>query len=100
MATMQDEINLQSTDAAAVATDNATIVTDTAKLAADQTQLGADQTSQTTDAANLQSYLVTTGPVASLSADGTSVTIYAAAGAVIPAGTAIPLASTVPVPTS
>jgi hypothetical protein len=97
--TMQDVINLQTSDAVAVATDQTTIAADAAKLNADQGQLGADQATEATDASNFASYLVTTGPVASLTPDNTSVVVYAAPGAVIPAGTPIPLASSVPVPT-
>lgn len=51
--------------------------TDGANVAADQAKLATDSTQQTTDDAALQQYLQSSGPLGQLSADGTTVTVYA-----------------------
>lgn len=97
--TMQDLIDLQTTDANVLSTDAATIAGDQAKLTADQTQQGTDQGTATTDAGTLQTALVNyKGPVASPTADNNNVVIYAPPGAVIQPGVPIPFASRVPIP--
>jgi hypothetical protein len=96
--TMQDLINQGASDQAQVTTDEATIAADQVKLTADQTTLTTDEVSQVTHSSQFDAALQQTGPVGSVSGDGLSVTIFAAAGAVIPANTPIPLASSVPVP--
>ena len=101
LTTMQGLINVQTTDANQVSTDNTTIAADQTKLTADQGQLSTDTTTQTNDAATFQGALAllpAPGAVASATPDGLSVVIYAAPGAVIPVGTPIPFASSVPIP--
>jgi hypothetical protein len=98
MQTMQDLIDLQSADANMVAGDAATIDADQLKLTNDQATQQTDLTTQSNDANFFQTSLVETGPVATVNQG--SVTIFAAPGAVIPANTPIPLASSVAVPGS
>jgi len=95
---MQDLITQQTTDANQVAADNTKIVADQAQVATDQAQQTTDEATQATDAATFQAALAVTGPVGSLSPDGSSVEIYAAAGVVIQPNTPYPIASSVAVP--
>jgi hypothetical protein len=94
--TMQDLIDLQSSDAALITNDQATIASDNAKLTQDTAQLGTDQATQVTDASSFQASLVMTGPVGSV-VNG-SVYLFAAPGTVIMPNTPYPLASSVPAP--
>ena len=94
MATMQDLATAVSTDAAKVAADAAAVA------AAEATQT-ADTTAQTTDETTFAGALASTGPIAVVSSDGTSVAVYAASST--PPGytsTSYAVASSVAAPTA
>ncbi len=82
LVTMQNLIDQQPLDAAAVS--------------ADETQLSTDEAMQTADANSLTASLATTGPLISIS--GNTGTIVAPPGVTVQAGVAYPLASSVPIP--
>lgn len=74
MATLGDLINAVSTDTSNVSADVAAVTAATQKETADQASLATDQ-------GTLAAALAKSGPVAMVSADGASVTIYAPASA-------------------
>jgi len=93
MPSLQDLVN-------AYTTDTATAASDAAGVAAAEAQQSADEATQATDTAALTAALAAAGPVAVVSADGTSVSIYAGEGS---GGsgftvTVYPTAANVPVP--
>ncbi len=90
MTTMQDLINVQTTDATTVANDGTVITADQAKLALDQQTQATDQQTQATDATTLQSALVVTAPLAPLLPTWAASRSWQAPGAVIPVGVPIP----------
>jgi hypothetical protein len=96
--TMQDLINQQTSDAATLVSDAVVVSAAVTAVSTAQAQEATDTTTQSNDAAAFQSALATTGPVAAVSADGTTIEIYAAPGTVIQPNTPYPVASSVPVP--
>jgi len=92
MATMLDLVNAYTTDITVSAAD-------TAAVARAEALQVADLATEATDTAALASALASVGPIAVLSADGTSVSIYAGAPA-SPGLTVVvyPTAANVPVP--
>jgi hypothetical protein len=98
--TMADLAAAQTTDAATIAADTATIAAAVAAVTADTAQQTTDTTTQATDAATFSAALVTTGPIAIVSTDGTVVSVYVATPATPPGYslTTYPIASTVTIP--
>jgi hypothetical protein len=74
MNTMADLVGAYTSDVAKVAGDNQAI-------AAAQAALAPDEAQESTDEATLASAIVTTGPFAVVSSDGTQVSVYTAASA-------------------
>ncbi len=100
MATLQDAINTYTTDTATVAADAAAITTAEAAVSAAQAQQATDTTAEQAAASALSSALQTSGPVATVSDDGLSVTVYSYTAAAAPyfSTTVIPTAGAVTLP--